>query len=95
LNAGETSNLYFWRDRSGHEIDVLIDHGTHLAPVEIKAGQTLNRDCFKGLEFWRKLAGDAAGPAWLVHGGDARQVRAGIEAVPWKALDPARMLAPA
>lgn len=95
FNAGETSNLYFWRDRSGHEIDLLIEQGTRLTPVEIKTGQTLNRDCFKGLEFWRKLAGDEAGPAWLIHGGDARQARAGIEAVPWKEMDPARMLAPA
>lgn len=95
FNAGETSSLYFWRDRSGHEIDLLIEQGTRLTPVEIKAGQTLNRDCFRGLEFWRKLAGDEAGPAWLIHGGDARQVRAGIEAVPWKEMDPARMLAPA
>ncbi|MCW8917601.1 MAG: DUF4143 domain-containing protein [Gammaproteobacteria bacterium] len=33
-NAGETSNLYFWRDRFGHEADLLIDHGTHLLPLE-------------------------------------------------------------
>ncbi|HEB57225.1 MAG TPA: ATP-binding protein, partial [Gammaproteobacteria bacterium] len=56
-NAGETSNLYFWRDRSGHEVDLLIDQGTHLSPLEIKSGQTINRDYFKGLDFWRKLAG--------------------------------------
>jgi len=94
LNAGETSNLHFWRDRSGHEVDVLIDHGTRLAPVEIKAGQTINRDFFRGLEFWLKLAGDEAGPAWLIYGGEARQVRMGVEVVPWRDMDPARMLAP-
>ncbi len=36
-NAGETSNLYFWRDCSGHEVDLLIDHGTLLSPLEIKS----------------------------------------------------------
>ncbi len=40
-NAGEASNLYFWRDRSGHEVDLLVDHGIHLSPLEIKSGQTI------------------------------------------------------
>ena len=94
FNAGETSNLYFWRDRSGHEIDLLIDQGTHLAAVEIKAGQTVNRDYFRGLAYWQRLAGERAGPAWLIYGGGARQVRSGVNVVPWKEMDPGRMLAP-
>lgn len=82
-NAGETSNLYFWRDRSGHEVDLLIDHGTHLSPLEIKSGQTINKDYFKGLEFWKNLAGDNAGKAWLVYGGDSRQIRSDVTVLPW------------
>ena len=82
-NAGETSNLYFWRDRSGHEVDLLIDHGTHLSPLEIKSGQTINKDYFKELEFWKKLAGETAGEAWLVYGGDTRQSRSDVTVLPW------------
>jgi len=82
-NAGGTSNLYFWRDRSGHEVDLLIDHGTHLSPLEIKSGQTINKDYFKGLEFWKKLAGETAGKAWLVYGGDTRQSRSDVTVLPW------------
>ena len=86
-NAGEPSNLYFWRDRSGHEIDLLLDHDTHLSPLEIKSGQTINQDYFKGLEFWHKLAGDTAGKAWLVHGGDTRQIRYDVTVLPWHDID--------
>lgn len=82
-NAGETSNLYFWRDRSGHEVDLLIDHGIHLSPLEIKSGQTVNKDYFQGLEFWQKLAGEIAGQAWLVYGGDTRQIRSDVTILPW------------
>jgi hypothetical protein len=82
-NAGETSNLYFWRDRSGHEVDLLIDHATHLSPLEIKSGQTINKDYFKGLEFLKKLAGETAGKAWLVYGGDSRQIRSDVSVLPW------------
>jgi predicted AAA+ superfamily ATPase len=86
-NAGEYTNLYFWRDRSGHEVDLLIDHGTHLSPLEIKSGQTINKDYFKGLEFWQKLAGDAAGKAWLVYGGDTRQIRSDVTILPWHEIN--------
>ena len=86
-NAGETSNLYFWRDRSGHEVDLLIDRGTHLSPLEIKSGQTIIKDYFKGLEFWKKLAGESAGKAWLVYGGDSRQTRTDVTILPWFEID--------
>lgn len=86
-NAGESSNLYFWRDRSGHEVDLLIDHGTHLSPLEIKSGQTINQDYFKGLEFWQKLAGETAGKAWLVYGGDTRQIRSDVTVLPWHEIN--------
>ena len=86
-NAGETSNLYFWRDRSGHEVDLLIDQGTRLSPLEIKSGQTINQDYFKGLDFWQKLAGKIAGKAWLVYGGDNRQTRTNVTILPWFEID--------
>ena len=50
LHQGETAPLYFWRDAAGHEVDILIDLGTRRIPVEIKAGQTLAGDIFRGLE---------------------------------------------
>lgn len=73
FNAGKRSNLYFWRDRSGHEIDVLIDEGTRLIPVEIKSGQTITQDYFKGFRFWEKLTGKSGGIVFF--GGDTPQER--------------------
>ena len=64
-------------------MDLLIDHGTHLSPLEIKSGQTINKDYFKELDFWRKLAGQTAGKAWLVYGGDSRQSRSDVTVLPW------------
>jgi hypothetical protein len=81
--SGAPSNLYSWRDRSGHEVDLLIDYGTHLSPLEIKTGQIINKDYFKGLGFWQKLAGESTGKAWLVYGGDSRQSRSDVTVLPW------------
>lgn len=40
-------DLYFWRDSTGNEMDVIIDKGTHLYPVEIKAGKTIRENILK------------------------------------------------
>jgi predicted AAA+ superfamily ATPase len=82
-NRGLESNLYFWRDRSGNEVDVLIEAGGKLAPVEIKAGQTVSSDHFRGLERWRAMAKKISGKAWLLYGGNKAQSRSGYDAVPW------------
>ncbi len=86
-NRALESNLFFWRDRSGHEVDIVLDLGTGVSAVEIKSGRTVNRDFFKGLEYWRKLTGETPGPLWLVYGGEQGQSRSGIGVVPWKELD--------
>jgi len=83
-NQGRASNLYFWRSRAGHEVDGLIDRGSGLDPVEIKAGQTLNADFFRGLQRWLDLAGRDAGTPWLVYGGDERRRQDGVEVVGWR-----------
>ena len=72
-------------------MDLLIDHGTHLSPLEIKSGQTINKDYFKGLEFWQKLASETTGKAWLVYG-DTRQIRSDVTVLPWHEINSSRLL---
>ena len=79
-------NLYFWRDRSGREVDLVVDRGLELTPVEVKAGQTVGRDFFRGLAAWTALAGDAAGRPWLVYGGEGSQGRREAEVIPWREI---------
>lgn len=40
-NQGKRSNLYFWRDTAGHEVDLVIEKADRLIPAEIKSGQTV------------------------------------------------------
>lgn len=44
LNQGLNANLYFWRNNTGEEVDVLIEQGEKLTPVEVKSGKTFNAD---------------------------------------------------
>lgn len=86
LNAGERPALYFWRDSNGNEVDLLIERGGRLVPVEIKAGMTVARDFFAGLEKWLALAGDLASDPLLIHGGDQSYLHKGIRVLGWRDL---------
>lgn len=87
FNRGKKSNLYFWRDNVGLEVDVLLETGGRLKPLEIKSGRTLADDWFRSLGKWSELAGQSATPGVLVYGGIAPWKRGGVEVVPWRNLD--------
>ena len=83
LNNGDVNNLYFWRNKTGHEIDLIIDDFNNTIPIEIKAGKTITNDYFKGLNYWNKLTKNSKG--LVVYGGDNNQKRSnGIEIISYK-----------
>jgi hypothetical protein len=86
FNRGERAGFWFWRDSNGNEVDVIADAGIKLIPVEIKSGQTLNRDFFTGLERWMALAGDRAVKPALVYGGTENIDHKGIRVFGWNAV---------
>jgi len=75
--------VYFWRDRTGHEIDLLFDDGGKLFPVEIKSGQTISPGMSDSLTWWSSQAGQSLESAALVYGGDEYSSRKGIAVRPW------------
>lgn len=81
-NAGKQINLYYWRDKTGHEVDIIIDQGMSLLPLEIKAGKTINSDFFKGLTYWNKLSGEESGV--ILYAGEQEEDRStGISVANW------------
>jgi hypothetical protein len=83
LNSGEEPAIYFWRDSTGNEIDIIVDKGNELVPVEIKAGQTIASDFFKGIRFWKKLVKDDKLRAALVYGGERSYIRSDTYIYSW------------
>ena len=85
-NAGQPPDLYFWRDNSGLEADLLFEDGDLLQTVEIKSGATVTSDYIRaGIRSARFAAGEAREP-WLAHGGDDTYARSGVRAIGWRAL---------
>lgn len=89
-NGGDRSQLYFWRDNVGTEVDLVFEHGAAVAAVEIKSGLTVASDAFAGLRTWRRYATERgrleAVHLGLVYGGESRFTREGVDVLPWSAL---------
>lgn len=86
FHAGQPADLYFWRDSSGHEVDLLWEQDGGLQAVEIKSGATLAPDWFAALRKWRAFAGDEALAPWLIYGGEQRYPREGVQVLGWRGL---------
>lgn len=89
-NRGNRSNLYFWRDAKGNEVDLLIENGPDVVPVEIKAGATVSGDWIKGLEAFSAKLSPPPKNRGLVYGGEQQQKRSNVTI--WRAVDVAEMM---
>ena len=82
-HKNQISDLWFWRDSAGHEVDLLINEGLTLNLVEFKATQTIMTDLFNGLIFFEKVSKKAYLTKTLVYSGDKYQSRTAGNVVPW------------
>jgi predicted AAA+ superfamily ATPase len=83
-NTGKRPWCFFWRDHTGHEVDCLIERGQYLFPIEIKAGQTITKSYFEGLDFWNKIADAAPENSFVIYAGDEQMTRSGCTVTSWK-----------
>jgi hypothetical protein len=54
-------------------------------PIEIKAGETIAKDYFINLEFWKSLS-EKRDRGFVIYGGDTAQKRELAYVIPWNAL---------
>jgi uncharacterized protein len=86
FNTGLADNLYYWRDKTGNEVDIILDNAGKLTAMELKAGETISQDFFKGIEYFSSLNKTPIQKK-LVYGGKEEQKRSnGIIVKPWNKL---------
>ncbi len=86
FHIGQPADLYFWRDSTGHEVDLLLEQGGKLQAMEIKSGATLAPDWFQALRRWQAFAGGEAISPQLIYGGEAAYQREGVQVLGWREL---------
>lgn len=86
-HQGHSGGLSFYRDRSGTEVDLIIDNASRLALVEAKSASTPSSSF---LNTARKVAARleerVACDLFAVYGGDQQQSRTSGTLVPWAQL---------
>lgn len=72
FNRGKQPNLYFFRDKSGKEVDLLYSVADRFYAYEIKSAQTFHTDFMKGVDYVRKIFGERILQSGVVYDGQTR-----------------------
>lgn len=86
FNKGLQNNLYFWRDNTGKEIDLVAEHAGKLIPAEIKSGRTIQQSFFENLEWWQQLQKEKIKEQYIFYGGDESKTISGVKIKSWRDL---------
>jgi predicted AAA+ superfamily ATPase len=84
LNAGLPIDLFFWRDNTGNEVDLIVENEKGLQPIEIKSGSTYASDWSQGLKKWQALAQNSSLEPAILYGGESTFEREGLKVWSWR-----------
>lgn len=91
LHRGRRPRLSFYRDRSGLEIDLVLEKGADLVLVEVKSAQTPAGQFLSALERFAEILGEREAPRiagrFVVYGGEESQERSQGKILSWRELD--------
>ncbi|MFC1821788.1 ATP-binding protein [Thermodesulfobacteriota bacterium] len=78
LNIGRKPNIFFYRDSNGNELDLLYTVAQHIIPIEVKSGETITGDYFKGFKALNKVIREFPYGRALIYAGDRNDVQSGV-----------------
>ena len=100
FNRAQTPDLYFWRDLTGHEIDLIAEWGGPIKAIEIKSGSTFQPDFIKNVRYFSELSkkepssraitdvvGTDSVQGYLVYNGDYQGTHLETKLVPFAQVD--------
>ena len=87
INQNLPPKNYFWNVSGSYEIDLLVDQGVRLLPLEIKSSRTIGSHFFDGLKYFQTLSGALPTESYLVYGGDEVQIRSIAQVINWNTLN--------
>lgn len=87
LNRAIVPSFHFWRDRRGHEVDLLVEQTGRHSAMEFKSAVTAGGSFFTGLDYYRSLDPELnASDCYVIYGGDESQDRTQGKLRSWKTL---------
>ncbi|MBI2119281.1 MAG: ATP-binding protein [Elusimicrobia bacterium] len=84
FNKVRESNLSFFRDSNGNEVDIIAQTPRGLVAIEIKSGETIVPDFFRGLDYFERIAAHNLIKKYIVYGGEDKQLRSKAQVLSYK-----------
>jgi predicted AAA+ superfamily ATPase len=78
FNEGKSSNLFFYRDSAGNEIDLILEYSNKLLPIEIKSAKSINSSFFDNINLFYKTFSNShnlKSGSLLIYSGSEKQKR--------------------
>lgn len=72
MHRGIDPQVYFWRTLAGTEVDIVVDTGGKLVPIEVKLSATPQPAMASAIKTFREDFGDKALPGYVIHPGDTQ-----------------------
>lgn len=83
-HTGEKPPFYFWRDKTGNEIDLIVDIGSKLLPIEIKASKTYSPKLKTNIFSWLNLKNNTSEKGFVIYRGEeVIGKRSAVSVIPW------------
>ncbi len=87
ISRGIEPQMYFWRTSTGVEVDLIVESGRGLIPVEVKLSSTPKPAMAQGIKAFRGDFGDKVAEGYVIHTGDIRlPLGSGVTALPFVEL---------
>ncbi|MCX5781366.1 MAG: ATP-binding protein [Elusimicrobia bacterium] len=86
FNKGMSSNLLFFRDRTGNEADLVVENALSVDLVEIKSAETYNESLSKGINKVKDMIRKKTRKAYVVYAGEKELSIKGIDYLPWRKI---------
>lgn len=81
-NAGQNDGMYYFRDSTGNEVDLISEKNGEITAIEIKSSTKINNSMLRGLHYWQKYQPKSFGI--LLHGGTENEIiQEKISWLPW------------
>jgi predicted AAA+ superfamily ATPase len=86
-HRGIDPQIYFWRTVAGTEVDIVVEAGAKLVPIEVKLSATPRSAMASAVKTFQKDFGDKVLEGYVVHPGDITlSLGSGITALPFSEL---------
>ena len=83
-HRGEEPQVYFWRIAAGVEVDVVLEVGGQIVPIEIKLSAMPRPAMVAGILTLRQDLGEKVEPGYVIHPGEIQLPLApGVRALPF------------